>query len=140
MVGKKKTEAKEKKSVARANAKDVKSKMVKTTINKLVVKKKAPKKDCEDRNCPVHGLLKTHGRVFVGRVVSDKMQGTINVEWERQLLVPKYERYLKRRTRVKAHNPPCFNAKKGDFVQIAECRPISKTVSFVVIEVRNESA
>jgi small subunit ribosomal protein S17 len=34
-----------------------------------------------------------------------------------------------------AHNPPCINAKEGDVVKIAECRPLSKTKKFVVIEV-----
>ncbi len=33
-----------------------------------------------------------------------------------------------------AHNPPCIDAKVGDRVRIGECRPLAKTVSFVVIE------
>lgn len=94
-------------------------------------------KSCSDRNCPKHSGLRTHGRVFVGTVVSDKMQGTINVEWPRKFYIQKYERYEKRRSRVKAHNPECISAKQGDMVKIAECRPIAKTVSFVVIEVLN---
>ena len=43
-------------------------------------------------------------------------------------------RYEKRRSKILAHNPPCIDAKKGDKVKIAECRPISKNVSFVVVE------
>jgi small subunit ribosomal protein S17 len=58
------------------------------------------------------------------------------VEREYLHYVPKYMRYERRRSRIHAHNPPCINAKVGDRVKIAECRPISKTVSFVVIEKR----
>ncbi len=50
----------------------------------------------------------------------------------------RYERYEKRRTRVAAHNPPCINAKEGDKVVIAECRPLSRTKKFVIIEVKKE--
>jgi len=42
---------------------------------------------------------------------------------------------MKKRSRVAAHNPVCINAKIGDKVRIAECRPISKTKAFVIIEV-----
>ncbi|RLG74628.1 MAG: 30S ribosomal protein S17, partial [Thermoprotei archaeon] len=49
--------------------------------------------------------------------------------------IKKYKRYERRRSRIPAHNPPCINAKKGDLVKIAETRPISKTVSFVVIQI-----
>ncbi|MCK4969892.1 MAG: 30S ribosomal protein S17, partial [Thermoplasmata archaeon] len=37
-----------------------------------------------------------------------------------------------------AHNPPCLSAKEGDNVTIAECRPLSKTVNFVVVKVHEE--
>jgi len=133
----KKTEKKEKKRVAKPSAKAVNPKASeRKVVATSVTKKEMPaENDCGDKNCPVHGCLRTHGRVFEGMVVSDKMQRTVSVEWQRQLRVPKYERYLKRRTRVSAHNPVCIAAKKGDVVRIAECRPISKTVSFAVIEV-----
>ena len=48
--------------------------------------------------------------------------------------ISKYERYEKRTTTLVAHNPPCVNAKTGDIVKVMECRPVSKTKSFVVIE------
>ncbi len=48
--------------------------------------------------------------------------------------MPKYMRYEKRRSKIMAHNPPCIEAKRGNEVMIAECRPISKEVSFVVIK------
>lgn len=101
-----------------------------------MVKKKTAKLEatCKDRKCALHGTARTRGRVFEGLVISDKMQNTVRVEWPRQIFIQKYERYEKRRSRVKAHNPPCINAKTGDRVKIAECRPLSKTVKFIVIE------
>ncbi len=95
---------------------------------------KPPKKKCEDDKCPFHGNLSCRGRVFVGTIISDKARKTVIVEWTRKYFLKKYERYEKRRTKLKAHNPPCINAKKGDVVKIMECRKLSKTKSFVVIE------
>jgi small subunit ribosomal protein S17 len=95
---------------------------------------KKPKKTCKDRNCPFHGELPIRGRVLEGTVVSAKMNKTVIVQRDYLHYVPKYKRYERRRSRIPSHNPPCINAKEGDRVKIAECRPISKTVSFVVIE------
>lgn len=78
--------------------------------------------------------IKTRGRTFTGIVLDAKMQNTATVEWERRMYVQKYERYEKRRTRVKAHNPENIDAKQGDIVKIMECRPISKTKNFIIIE------
>jgi len=79
--------------------------------------------------------LSTRGRKFIGEVVSDKMSKTVTVQWDRRKYIPKYERYEKRRTKVKAHNPETINAEKGDIVRIEETRPISKTKNFVVSEI-----
>lgn len=87
-----------------------------------------------DPNDPFSGSIKLRGRQFVGTVVSDKPQKTVIVSWERRKKIPKYERYEKRRTRVAAHNPESINAKTGDRVLIAECRPISKTKNFIIIQ------
>lgn len=89
---------------------------------------------CADEKCPFHGHLKVRGRTFTGTVISDKMRNTVTVEWNRKVLVPKYERYVKKRSKVKAHNPECIAAVEGDVVKIAECRPLSKTKNFVVVE------
>nr|AJS13265.1 archaeal ribosomal protein S17P [uncultured archaeon] len=89
---------------------------------------------CGDKKCAIHSDVSLRGRVFIGKVISAKMQGTVTVEWPRLYAIPKFERFEKRRSRVKAHNPPCINAKEGDRVRIAECRPLAKTVKFVVIE------
>jgi small subunit ribosomal protein S17 len=95
---------------------------------------KKPKKTCNDRNCPFHGELPVRGRVLEGVVVSAKMDKTVIVRRDYIHYVPKFMRYERRRSRIPSHNPQCVNAKEGDHVRIAECRPISKTVSFVVIE------
>jgi small subunit ribosomal protein S17 len=62
------------------------------------------------------------------------MERTVIVRRDYIHYVPKFMRYERRRSRIPSHNPPCVNSKEGDHVRIAECRPISKTVSFVVIE------
>ena len=79
--------------------------------------------------------LRTHGRIFTGRVISDVFHKTTTIEFPRQVYNSKYERFLKRRTRIKVHVPDEFNLKKGDFVKIMETRPISKTKNFIAVEV-----
>lgn len=93
-----------------------------------------PQKSCDDIDCPFHGSLTIRGKILRGVVASSKMSKTVVVERDILQYVPKYMRYEKRRSRISAHNPPCIEAKEGDKVQIAECRPLSKTVSFVVVE------
>ncbi len=95
---------------------------------------KAPKKSCDDDNCPFHGSLSVRRKFLEGKVVSVKMTKTVTVERDYQQYVPKYTRYEKRRSRIMAHNPPCLEIHEGDKVRVAECRPISKEVAFVVVE------
>jgi small subunit ribosomal protein S17 len=97
-----------------------------------------PTQSCEDRNCPFHGNLKIRGKQFTGTIVSDKMQKSAVVEWTVWRFLPKYERYKKIRTTVSAHNPKCVDAKEGDIVLISECRPLSKTKNFVIIQVKGK--
>ncbi len=95
---------------------------------------KKPKKTCNDRNCPFHGDLPIRGRVLEGVVISAKMDKTVTVKRDYLYYVPKFMRYERRHSHIPSHNPPCVDAKEGDRVIIAECRPISKTVSFTVVE------
>ncbi len=94
---------------------------------------KKPKKTCNDRNCPFHGTLATRGRVLEGVVISAKMDNTVVVRRDYLNYMPKFRRYERRHSHIPAHNPPCINAKEGDWVKIAECRPLTKTVSFSVV-------
>ena len=95
---------------------------------------KPPKETCSDVNCPFHGSLSIRGQVITGEVSSDKMQGSILVKKEFRHHVPKYDRYETRTSIYPAHCPPCLKIAVGDKVRIAECRPLSKTISFVAIE------
>jgi small subunit ribosomal protein S17 len=71
--------------------------------------------------------MKTRGlrKERSGVVVSDRMQKTVVVSVERTVMHPRYKKYLRRRTTVKAHdeNGQCH---VGDRVIIAECRPLSR--------------
>lgn len=99
---------------------------------------KRPKKSCDDINCPFHGTLSIRGRVLDGTVISAKMDKTVVIRRDYQLYVPKFKRYERRHRHINAHNPPCLNVREGERVKIAECRPFSKTVSFVVVEKTEE--
>lgn len=70
----------------------------------------------------------------MGTVISARMQKTATIEWERRVDLPKYERYTTKRTHVKAHNPESIRAEEGDIVRIQECRPMSKTKHFMIVE------
>jgi small subunit ribosomal protein S17 len=93
-----------------------------------------PKERCTDPKCPFHGKLSVRGRAFEGMVVSDKMSRTVTIELEHARKVPKYERYERRTSKLHAHNPPCIAARTGDRVKIMECRRLSKTKAFVVVQ------
>ncbi len=82
--------------------------------------------------------ISIRGKTFTGKVVSAKMNKTVVVQWERRVLIPKFQRYAKRRSKVSAHNPESIDAKEGDIVKIQETRPLSKTKNFIVIEVVNK--
>lgn len=73
-------------------------------------------------------------RTKVGLVVSDKMEKTVTVLLERQVKHPLYGKYIKRSTKVHAHDES-NDCGEGDKVMIAECRPISKRKSWRVVEV-----
>lgn len=94
-----------------------------------------PANPCQDRRCVWHGELSVRGRTFQGTVMASKARDTVAVEWGYTHLIPKYERYERRKSRVVAHNPECMKARDGDTVIIAECRPLSKTKKFVVVAV-----
>jgi len=96
---------------------------------------KEPESKCSDVKCPFHGELKVRGRVLTGVVVSDRAKATVAVKREFLRFLEKFERYEKRATKLQAHNPICIGAKLNDVVKIAECKPLSKTKHFVVVEV-----
>jgi small subunit ribosomal protein S17 len=94
-----------------------------------------PKEKCDDPKCAWHGKVSVRGKVLKGKVKSAKLHNTIIAEWDYHRFIPKYQRYERSKSRVTAHNPPCMRAKEGDSVVLAECRPLSKTKSFIVVKV-----
>lgn len=108
--------------------------MMKTGYRNIGIVLEIPKTNCNDIKCPFHGNLSVRGRQLMGTVISTNMRKTAVMEFERLQFLKKYERYEKRRTKLKVHNPDCINAKDGDIVQIMECRPLSKTKNFVIVQ------
>ena len=88
-----------------------------------------------DQNCPFYGSLRLRGQIIEGTVSSTGMSNSIIVQREVTRYMKKYERYEKRTRRYAAHLPSCIGeVKSGETVRIMECRPLSKTVKFCVIE------
>jgi len=73
-------------------------------------------------------------RAVIGRVVSDKMDKTITVLIERKVRHPLYGKYVKKSTKLKAHDETNV-AGEGDVVSIQQCRPISKMKTWRLMEV-----
>lgn len=73
-------------------------------------------------------------RLIVGRVVSDKMDKTITVLVERRERHPLYGKYVRRSSRLKAHDER-NECKVGDRVAVAECRPLSASKHHRLVEV-----
>jgi len=78
-------------------------------------------------------------RTIEGRVVSNKMQKTVTVLLERQVAHPLYGKIVRRSTKVHAHDEK-GECKEGDTVRIAECRPLSKTKNWRVVEILTRAA
>ncbi len=78
-------------------------------------------------------------RTIEGRVVSNKMNKTVTVLLERQVQHPLYGKIVRRSTKVHAHDEKS-ECKEGDLVRITECRPMSKTKNWRVVEVLARAA
>ncbi len=77
---------------------------------------------------------KTGGRVLVGEVVSDKMEKTVVVKIVRTLKHPVYGKVIRRYSKFKVHDENGI-AKIGDHIEVAECRPLSKTKHMTLVRV-----
>ena len=73
-------------------------------------------------------------RTLTGKVISDKMDKTITVKVERQVKHPIYGKFIKRSTKVHAHDE-ANECKMGDTVTVAESRPLSKSKTWQLVEV-----
>ena len=77
-------------------------------------------------------------RKLVGRVVSDKMQKTVTVRVERRVKDPMMGKIITRSKKYHAHTET-NEFKQGDLVEIAECRPLSRTKSWKVTRLVEKS-
>lgn len=73
-------------------------------------------------------------RTITGKVVSAKMDKTITVLVERVIKHPVYGKYIKRSSKMMAHDEQ-NSCQEGDLVSITSCRPMSKNKSFKLVEV-----
>src|SRR5882762_2718615 len=78
-------------------------------------------------------------RTLTGRVVSDKMHKTIAVEIERLVKHPTYGKYIRRTTKLLAHDEN-GTSKEGDVVTITPCRPMSRRKSWRLLEIVEKAA
>ena len=74
-----------------------------------------------------------------GRVVSNKMNKTVTVLVERHVKHALYGKYLRRSTKLHAHDE-ANSCKEGDLVRVTECRPLSKTKNWRVVEIITRAA
>ena len=98
-----------------------------------------PKKEADpnDKNNPFNGTLAIRGKLFEGIVVSAKAKNTVVIEKESPVYFTKFKRYARGKSSIHAHVPSNLEVQEGDKVLAAECRPIAKSVSFVVVEVKS---
>ena len=73
-------------------------------------------------------------RTLTGKVVSNKMDKSITVLIERKVKHPVYGKYITRSTKLHAHDEQNV-CQEGDIVTISECRPLSKTKNWTLVEV-----
>ena len=97
-----------------------------------------PKKnaDLNDKKNPFNGSLAIRGKIFEGKVIKSKAKNTVVIEKDTPIYFTKFKRYGRSKSKIHAHVPTNLDVQEGNQVIAAECRPLSKSVSFVVIEVK----
>ena len=91
--------------------------------------------DETDKKNPFNGTLSVRGKLFHGKVIKAKAKDTVVLQKESPTYYSKFKRYARSKNSIQAHVPSNIEVKEGDMVIAAECRPLSKSVSFVVVEV-----
>ena len=79
-------------------------------------------------------IVGTRGRIFEGKVIK-KFDRRAVVEFDRMVKVAKYERFMRKTTKVHSRIPDNLDVNIGDYVKVQECRPLSKMIHSVVIQV-----
>lgn len=77
---------------------------------------------------------KPNKKTVIGTVVSDRMDKTITIRWETRKRHPLYKKFVKKHTKIKAHDAK-NEASIGDLVKVIETRPVSKDKCWRVIEI-----
>ena len=94
----------------------------------------------EQTNSTAGGAEEARGeRTLTGRVVSSKMQKTVAVEIERLIRHAPYGKFIRRTTRLLAHDEK-GEARDGDLVKIGACRPLSRRKSWKLLEILEKAA
>jgi len=78
-------------------------------------------------------------KIYIGEVISDKMNKTVVVAVKRLFQHPRYKKTVKRVTKFKAHDEDS-KCRVGDRVKILEVRPLSKEKRWMVLDVLNKAA
>merc|ERR1711912_28617 len=91
-----------------------------------------------DKKCPFVGDVSIRGKILRGVVHRTFMKNTITIRRDYLHYQKKYRRYEKRHKMISAHCSPAFDPRPGDEVIIGECRPLTKTVRFNVLEVHEK--
>ena len=102
----------------------------------LKVKSPENKPDKNDKKNPFNGTLSVRGKLFEGKVVKTKAKNTVVIQKESPVYFTKFKRYGRSKNSIHAHVPSNLEVKDGDMVIAAKCRPLAKSVSFVVVEVK----
>ena len=102
------------------------------------IKVKSPKNEPAkyDKKNPFNGTLSVRGKLFQGRVVKNKAKDTVVIQKESPVYFSKFKRYARSKNSIHAHVPSNLDINEGDIVIAAECKPLAKSVSFVVVEVK----
>ena len=103
----------------------------------LPVKESKKKLIENESNNPFNGSLSIRGKLFEGTVINAKAKSTVVIQKESPIYFSKFKRFGRSKNKIHAHVPSNIDVQEGDYVIAAECRPISKSVSFVVVEVRS---
>ena len=101
---------------------------------KIKLPEEEPDKD--DRKNPFNGTLSVRGKLFEGKVVKNKARDTVVIQKELPVYFSKFKRYARSKNSIHAHVQSNLKINEGDIVIAAECRPIAKSVSFVVVGVK----
>ena len=107
-----------------------------TTNIGLPIKEPKEKPLKNEKNNPFNGSLTIRGKLFNGIVINAKAKRTAVIQKESLIYFEKFKRYGRSKNKIHAHVPSNISVQEGDHVIAAECRPLSKSVSFVVVEVR----